>query len=68
MLLTRAQLQPGEDVLILGAGSGVGSAAIQIAALFGARIIATAGTSAKLEKARELGATPPHQSQNAKNP
>src|ERR1700722_18025883 len=36
MLLTRAQLQPGEDVLILGAGSGVGSAAIQIAAKLGA--------------------------------
>jgi NADPH:quinone reductase-like Zn-dependent oxidoreductase len=57
MLITRAQLQPGEDVLILGAGSGVGSAAIQIAALFGARIIATTGTGAKLEKARDLGAT-----------
>src|SRR6202790_332569 len=56
MLLTRAQLQPGEDVLILGAGSGVGSAAIQIAALFGARIIATAGNNAKLEKAKQLGA------------
>ena len=56
MLLTRAQLQPGEDVLILGAGSGVGSAAIQIAAMFGARIIATAGNTEKLEKARQLGA------------
>ncbi|MDP9338774.1 MAG: zinc-binding dehydrogenase [Acidobacteriota bacterium] len=56
MLITRAQLQPGEDILILGAGSGVGSAAIQIAALFGARIIATAGNEAKLEKAKQLGA------------
>ena len=56
MLITRAQLQPGEDVLILGAGSGVGSAAIQIAAMFGARIIATAGTETKLEKAKQLGA------------
>jgi NADPH:quinone reductase-like Zn-dependent oxidoreductase len=56
MLVTRAQLQPGEDVLVLGAGSGVGSAAIQIAALFGARIITTAGNDAKLEKAKELGA------------
>src|ERR1700730_4105895 len=56
MLITRAQLQPGEEVLILGAGSGVGSAAIQIAALFGARIIATAGNEAKLEKAKQLGA------------
>jgi NADPH:quinone reductase-like Zn-dependent oxidoreductase len=56
MLITRAQLQPGEDVLVLGAGSGVGSAAIQIAAMFGARIIATAGNEAKLEKAKQLGA------------
>jgi NADPH:quinone reductase-like Zn-dependent oxidoreductase len=56
MLITRAQLQPGEDVLILGAGSGVGSAAIQIAAMFGPRIIATAGNAAKLEKAKQLGA------------
>ncbi len=56
MLITRAQLQPGEDILILGAGSGVGSAAIQIAALFGARIIVTAGNDAKLQKAKQLGA------------
>ncbi|HKV25579.1 MAG TPA: zinc-binding dehydrogenase [Candidatus Acidoferrum sp.] len=56
MLVGRAQLQPGEDVLILGAGSGVGSAAIQIAKFFGARVIATSGTDAKLAKARELGA------------
>src|SRR6266403_5505785 len=38
MLLARAELQPGEDVLILGAGSGVGSAAIQVAKFFGARV------------------------------
>src|ERR1700732_515874 len=56
MLVSRAELQPGEDVLILGAGSGVGSAAIQIAKFFGARVIATAGTDEKLEKARHLGA------------
>jgi NADPH:quinone reductase-like Zn-dependent oxidoreductase len=56
MLVDRAQLQPGEDVLVLGAGSGVGSAAIQIAKFFGARVIATAGSDAKLEKARQLGA------------
>src|SRR5580704_13758887 len=54
MLLSRAELQPGEDVLILGAGSGVGTAAIQIAKFFGARVIATAGTEEKLEKARQL--------------
>jgi NADPH:quinone reductase-like Zn-dependent oxidoreductase len=56
MLITRAQLKPSEDVLILGAGSGVGSAAIQIAKLTGARVIATAGSEAKLAKAKELGA------------
>ena len=56
MLITRAQLQPGEDVLILGAGSGVGSAAIQIAKFFGARVIATAGSDQKLSKAKQLGA------------
>lgn len=56
MLFTRARLQPGEDVLVVGAGSGVGSAAIQIAKLVGARVIAVAGTDAKLEKARTLGA------------
>jgi NADPH:quinone reductase-like Zn-dependent oxidoreductase len=56
MLVARAALQPGEDVLILGAGSGVGSAAIQVAKFFGARVIATAGADEKLAKARELGA------------
>jgi NADPH:quinone reductase-like Zn-dependent oxidoreductase len=56
MLIARAELQPGEDVLVLGAGSGVGSAAIQIAKFFGARVIATAGSDDKLAKARELGA------------
>jgi NADPH:quinone reductase-like Zn-dependent oxidoreductase len=56
MLLARAELQPGEDVLILGAGSGVGTAAIQIAKFFGARVLATAGSDEKLQKAKELGA------------
>jgi NADPH:quinone reductase-like Zn-dependent oxidoreductase len=56
MLIARAELQPGEDVLILGAGSGVGTAAIQIAKFFGARVITTAGSDAKFEKARQLGA------------
>ncbi len=56
MLVTRAQLQPGEDVLVLGAGSGVGSAAIQVATFYGARVIATAGSDEKLEKARRIGA------------
>jgi len=57
MLVTRARLQPGEDVLVLGAGSGVGSAALQIAKEMGARVIATAGSDQKLQKARELGAS-----------
>ena len=56
MLVTRAHVRPGEDVLVIGAGSGVGSAAVQIARLHGARVIATAGTAAKLERARGLGA------------
>ena len=69
MLVGRAELQPGEDVLILGAGSGVGSAAIQIAKFFGARVIATAGSEEKLEKARELGAdhTINHKSQKIRD-
>jgi NADPH:quinone reductase-like Zn-dependent oxidoreductase len=56
MLLNVARLEPGETVLVLAAGSGVGQAAVQIAKLAGARVIATAGTPAKLERARELGA------------
>ncbi len=56
MLMTRAQLKRGEDVLVLAAGSGVGQAAIQIAFMHGARVFATAGSEAKLERARSLGA------------
>jgi len=56
MLITRAQLKPAETVLVLAAGSGVGSAAIQIAKASGARVVATAGSDEKLSKARELGA------------
>jgi NADPH:quinone reductase-like Zn-dependent oxidoreductase len=56
MLIGRAHLQPGETVLVLAAGSGVGSAAIQLAKNAGARVIATAGSEAKLAKAKELGA------------
>ena len=56
MLMTRAALKPGEDVLVIGAGSGVGSAAIQVAKLAAARVIAVAGSDEKLEKARRLGA------------
>jgi len=56
MLVTQARVQPGEDVLIHAAGSGVGSLGIQIARLRGARVIATASSDEKLTKARELGA------------
>jgi NADPH:quinone reductase-like Zn-dependent oxidoreductase len=56
MLIAGAELRPGEEVLVLGAGSGVGSAAIQIAKFFGCRVIATAGSEEKLAKAKELGA------------
>lgn len=56
MLRARAKLQPGEDLLVHAAGSGVGSAAVQIGRLVGARVIATASSQDKLDKARELGA------------
>lgn len=56
MLITRAQLRSGETVLVHAGASGVGSAAIQIARLFGADVLATAGSEAKAAKARELGA------------
>ncbi len=56
MLVDKAAIRPGQWVLIHGGGSGVGSAGIQIAKLFGCRVIATAGSEAKLEKAKALGA------------
>ena len=56
MLVTRARVRPGDDVLVIGAGSGVGSAALQVARLFGARVIATAGTTEKLDLALTIGA------------
>ena len=56
MLVVRAKLKAGEDTLIHSAGSGVGSAAIQIANLLGARVIATVGVDEKIAKAKKLGA------------
>jgi NADPH:quinone reductase-like Zn-dependent oxidoreductase len=56
MIVHKARLAPAETVLVHGAGSGVGVAAIQIAKLIGARVIATAGSDEKLQRARELGA------------
>lgn len=56
MLVTRARLKKGETVLIHAAGSGIGSAAIQLAAKhIGAKVITTAGSDEKLEKAKKLG-------------
>ncbi len=56
MLVDRCRIRPGDDVVVHAAGSGVGTAAIQIARLFGASVIATAGNDAKLELARRCGA------------
>jgi NADPH:quinone reductase-like Zn-dependent oxidoreductase len=56
MLITKGRLQPGEDVLILSVGAGVGTAALKIARMIGCRVFAAAGSDAKLERARQLGA------------
>jgi NADPH:quinone reductase-like Zn-dependent oxidoreductase len=56
MVVHKGQVAPGDTVLVHGAGSGIGVAAIQIAKLFGARVIATAGTDDKLVRAKALGA------------
>ena len=56
MVVHKARVQPGETVLVHAAGSGVSSAAIQIAKLCGARVIATTSTEAKARRARALGA------------
>lgn len=56
MLVVRAAIRQGQTVLVLGAGSGVGTAAIQIAKMFGCTVITTAGSERKLDLARELGA------------
>ena len=56
VLITRGFLQSGQTVLIQAAGSGIGSAAIQVATLAGATIFATAGSEQKLERAKAMGA------------
>jgi NADPH:quinone reductase-like Zn-dependent oxidoreductase len=56
MLVTRGAVRPDEWVLVNAVGSGIGSAALQVAQLAGARVIATAGSDEKLARARELGA------------
>jgi NADPH:quinone reductase-like Zn-dependent oxidoreductase len=56
MLVTQARLRAGEDLLILGVGGGVSSAAVQIGKLCGARVWVTSSSDEKLERARALGA------------
>jgi len=56
MVVHKARVQPGDVVLVHGAGSGIGVAAIQIAKLHGAHVVVTASTDDKLARARELGA------------
>jgi NADPH:quinone reductase-like Zn-dependent oxidoreductase len=55
-LVVQAPVRPGQSVLVQAAGSGVGSAAIQIARLAGARVMTTVGSDDKIEFARALGA------------
>ena len=55
-LVDRARLQPGETVLITGATGGVGLACVEVARLFGGRVIAAVGSASKAEVAREGGA------------
>ncbi len=56
MVVHKARVTPGSTVLVQGGGSGVGVAAIQIARLYGARVITTVGSDAKIAPARALGA------------
>lgn len=56
MVFRKAQIRPGQTVLVQAAGSGVSSLAIQLAKLAGATVIATTGTDEKAARARDLGA------------
>jgi NADPH:quinone reductase-like Zn-dependent oxidoreductase len=56
MVVTHARVKPDDAVLVLGAGGGVGVAAVQIARLMGGRVIAMASTDDKLGRLRQLGA------------
>ena len=56
MVVTRAQVRPGETVLVWGIGGGVSLAALRIAKLKGARVIVTSSSAAKLDRAQQLGA------------
>jgi NADPH:quinone reductase-like Zn-dependent oxidoreductase len=56
MIVTNAELQPGETVLIIGIGGGVASATLQVAKRLGARVIVTSSSDEKLARAQRLGA------------
>ncbi|MBK8457639.1 MAG: zinc-binding dehydrogenase [Phyllobacteriaceae bacterium] len=56
MLFDNAKLEPGETILVHAGGSGIGSAAIQLAKRMGCTVITTVGSDEKIEKARALGA------------
>ena len=56
MLFDNARLEPGETILVHAGGSGIGTAAIQLAKLIGCTVITTVGSNDKIEKARALGA------------
>jgi NADPH:quinone reductase-like Zn-dependent oxidoreductase len=56
MLVTRSKIRPGQKILIMGGGSGMGIAGIQIAKLFNCDVIATAGNKEKMDKCLQLGA------------
>jgi len=58
MLVTAGRLQPGEDLLVVGASGGIGTAAMAIGALAGARVLALVGGPEKAKKAAALGAVP----------
>lgn len=66
MLVSKARIRAGETVLVHAAGSGVGSAAIQICKLLGCVVITTAGTAEKCSKAKALGAD--HAIEHTKRP
>lgn len=56
MLISKAAIKPGEDILILGIGGGVSTAALQIAKALGLRAIVTSSSDEKLQQAKNLGA------------
>jgi NADPH:quinone reductase-like Zn-dependent oxidoreductase len=56
LLITKAAIKPGDDLLIIGIGGGVALAALQIAKIAGARVIVTSSSDEKLKKSETLGA------------